>query len=262
MVKLNEPSRSEMEARRGWALEAGSKVREVEDRQRAAEEAKRRAEDEERRARTRRIRAPPGRGRGVARPRQSRRRAEEEWPPSRTAPGASNGATTRKRSSRSDRRRRAGAPPGHARSGASGQADQGAEEDRRRGKLTLNRAVRTRTRGLVPAVVDAPPPGENSSARCTMSRARKHARSDLARDHHHPGTCATHVRTCGRSGQVLHEAGPDPGRATSSTLTPPSWPPPNSATPCRARRRVRRRGSYLFNIADDAEDPADRVRRS
>ncbi|TJX46163.1 MAG: translation initiation factor IF-2, partial [Mesorhizobium sp.] len=48
---LNELSRSEMEARRR-ALE-GSKVREVEDRQRAAEEAKRRAEDEERRKRER-----------------------------------------------------------------------------------------------------------------------------------------------------------------------------------------------------------------
>ncbi|MEK1868298.1 MAG: translation initiation factor IF-2 associated domain-containing protein, partial [Ensifer adhaerens] len=44
---LNELSRGEMEARRR-ALE-GSKVREVEDRQRAAEDAKRRAEDEERR---------------------------------------------------------------------------------------------------------------------------------------------------------------------------------------------------------------------
>ncbi|RUU91138.1 translation initiation factor IF-2, partial [Mesorhizobium sp. M7A.T.Ca.TU.009.01.1.2] len=48
---LNELSRSEMEARRR-ALE-GSKVREVEDRQRAAEDAKRRAEDEERRKRER-----------------------------------------------------------------------------------------------------------------------------------------------------------------------------------------------------------------
>jgi translation initiation factor IF-2 len=46
---LNELSRSEMEARRR-ALE-GSKVREVEDRQRAAEDAKRRADDEERRKR-------------------------------------------------------------------------------------------------------------------------------------------------------------------------------------------------------------------
>ena len=56
-------SRSEMEARRR-ALE-GSKVREVEDRQRAAEEAKRRAEDEERRKREREESARRQEGRGL-----------------------------------------------------------------------------------------------------------------------------------------------------------------------------------------------------
>ncbi|MGB3389800.1 MAG: translation initiation factor IF-2 N-terminal domain-containing protein, partial [Pseudaminobacter sp.] len=75
---LNELSTSEMEARRR-ALE-GSKVREVEDRQRAAEEARRRQEEEERRRRereesARRQAEEEARLRAEA---EARRRAEEE----------------------------------------------------------------------------------------------------------------------------------------------------------------------------------------
>src|SRR5687768_2366648 len=77
-IVLNELSTSEMEARRR-ALE-GSKIREVEDRQRALEEAKRRAEEEEQRKREREASArrqadEEARLQAEA---EARRRAEEE----------------------------------------------------------------------------------------------------------------------------------------------------------------------------------------
>ena len=88
---LNELSRSEMEARRR-ALE-GSKVREVEDRQRAAEDAKRRAEDEERRKREREesARRQAEEEARLQTEAESRRRAEEEA--RRRAPQAAELAT-------------------------------------------------------------------------------------------------------------------------------------------------------------------------
>ncbi|PBB27222.1 MULTISPECIES: translation initiation factor IF-2 [unclassified Mesorhizobium] len=137
---LNELSRSEMEARRR-ALE-GSKVREVEDRQRAAEEAKRRAEDEERRKRereesARRQAEEEARLQAEA---ESRRRAEEEA--RRRAPLAAELATADEEEVK-PKRAGAGAPvrrlvtPEVARPAKPTKG----EEDRRRGKLTLNSAL-------------------------------------------------------------------------------------------------------------------------
>ena len=138
---LNELSRSEMEARRR-ALE-GSKVREVEDRQRAAEEAKRRAEDEERR---RREREESARRQAEEEARlqteaESRRRAEEEA--RRRAPQAAELATVDDEEEVKPKRAVAGAPvrrlvtPEVARPAKPTKS----EEDRRRGKLTLNSAL-------------------------------------------------------------------------------------------------------------------------
>lgn len=138
---LNELSRSEMEARRR-ALE-GSKVREVEDRQRAAEEAKRRAEDEERRKRereesARRQAEEEARLQAEA---ESRRRAEEEA--RRRAPLAAELATADEEEEVKPKRAGAGAPvrrlvtPEVARPAKPTKG----EEDRRRGKLTLNSAL-------------------------------------------------------------------------------------------------------------------------
>jgi translation initiation factor IF-2 len=138
---LNELSRSEMEARRR-ALE-GSKVREVEDRQRAAEDAKRRAEDEERR---RRERDESARRQAEEEARlqteaESRRRAEEEA--RRRAPQAAELATADDEVEAKPKRPGAGAPvrrpvtPEVARPAKPTKS----EEDRRRGKLTLNSAL-------------------------------------------------------------------------------------------------------------------------
>lgn len=138
---LNELSRSEMEARRR-ALE-GSKVREVEDRQRAAEEAKRRAEDEERRKRereesARRQAEEEARLQAEA---ESRRRAEEEA--RRRAPLAAELATADEEEEVKPKRAGTGAPvrrlvtPEVARPAKPTKG----EEDRRRGKLTLNSAL-------------------------------------------------------------------------------------------------------------------------
>ncbi|MET2828802.1 translation initiation factor IF-2 [Mesorhizobium shangrilense] len=138
---LNELSRSEMEARRR-ALE-GSKVREVEDRQRATEEAKRRAEDEERRKREREesARRQAEEEARLQTEAESRRRAEEEA--RRRAPQAAELATVDDEEEVKPKRAVAGAPvrrlvtPEVARPAKPTKS----EEDRRRGKLTLNSAL-------------------------------------------------------------------------------------------------------------------------
>ena len=139
---LNELSRSEMEARRK-ALE-GSKAREVEDRQRAQEEAKRRAEEEERRKREREdsARRQAEEEARLQTEAESRRRAEEEA--RRRAPLAAELATVDDEEEVKPKRPSgAGAPvrrlvtPEVARPAKPTKA----EEDRRRGKLTLNTAL-------------------------------------------------------------------------------------------------------------------------
>ncbi|WP_421914588.1 translation initiation factor IF-2 [Mesorhizobium sp.] len=138
---LNELSRSEMEARRR-ALE-GSKVREVEDRQRAAEDAKRRAEDEERRKREREesARRQAEEEARLQTEAESRRRAEEEA--RRRAPQAAELAIVDDEEEVKPKRAVAGAPvrrlvtPEVARPAKPTKS----EEDRRRGKLTLNSAL-------------------------------------------------------------------------------------------------------------------------
>ncbi|PBC01006.1 translation initiation factor IF-2 [Mesorhizobium sp. WSM3860] len=141
---LNELSRGEMEARRR-ALE-GSKAREVEDRQRAQEEAKRRAEEEERRKREREesARRQAEEEARLQTEAESRRRAEEEA--RRRAPQAAELATVDEEEEVKPRR------PGGAGAGAPvrrlatpevarpAKPTKG-EEDRRRGKLTLNTAL-------------------------------------------------------------------------------------------------------------------------
>ncbi|WP_214471471.1 translation initiation factor IF-2 [Mesorhizobium sp. dw_380] len=138
---LNELSRSEMEARRR-ALE-GSKVREVEDRQRAAEEAKRRAEDEERRKREREesARRQAEEEARLQTEAESRRRAEEEA--RRRAPQAAELATADEEEEVKPKRTGAGAPvrrPVTPEVARPAKPTKG-EEDRRRGKLTLNSAL-------------------------------------------------------------------------------------------------------------------------
>ncbi|RWL43392.1 translation initiation factor IF-2 [Mesorhizobium sp. M2E.F.Ca.ET.219.01.1.1] len=142
---LNELSRGEMEARRR-ALE-GSKAREAEDRLRAQEDAKRRAEEEERRKRerdesARRQAEEEARLQAEA---ESRRRAEEEA--RRRAPQAADVATADDEEEAKPRRAGAGggasAPPRRL---ATPEVARPAkptkgEEDRRRGKLTLNSAL-------------------------------------------------------------------------------------------------------------------------
>ncbi|MEI9402411.1 translation initiation factor IF-2 [Mesorhizobium argentiipisi] len=142
---LNELSRGEMEARRR-ALE-GSKAREAEDRQRALDDAKRRAEEEERRKRereesARRQAEEEARLQAEA---ESRRRAEEEA--RRRAPQAADIATADDEEEAKPRRTGTGgaastpprrlATPEVARPAKPTKG----EEDRRRGKLTLNSAL-------------------------------------------------------------------------------------------------------------------------
>jgi translation initiation factor IF-2 len=138
-VVLNELSRDEMEARRR-ALE-DSKVREVDERRRAQEDVKRRAEEEERRRRereesARRQAEEEARLKAEA---EARRRAEEEA--RRRAPTDAAGVAeeieeeTRSRSGAGVRR--APARPEIARPARPAKG----EEDRRRGKLTLNSAL-------------------------------------------------------------------------------------------------------------------------
>ncbi|HEV2896907.1 MAG TPA: translation initiation factor IF-2 [Pseudaminobacter sp.] len=139
-IVLNELSTSEMEARRR-ALE-GSKVREVEDRQRALEEAKRRAEEEEQRKREREASArrqadEEARLQAEA---EARRRAEEEA--RRRAPQSDVALDEEPEVKSKSPALARGAPikrivtPEVARP-----AKTKGEEDRRRGKLTLSTAT-------------------------------------------------------------------------------------------------------------------------
>jgi translation initiation factor IF-2 len=136
---LNELSNEEMEARRR-ALE-GSKVREVEERKRAADEAKRRAEEDERRRHereesARRQAEEEARLQAEA---EARRRAEEEA--RRRAPLAADLVVAddeeiKPKKSVAGAPARRIVPPEVARP-----AKTKGEEDRRRGKLTLNSAL-------------------------------------------------------------------------------------------------------------------------
>jgi translation initiation factor IF-2 len=137
---LNELSNEEMEARRR-ALE-GSKVREVEERKRAAEEAKRRAEDDERRRRereesARRQAEEEARLQAEA---EARRRAEEEA--RRRAPLAAELVSVDDEEDVKPKRSGAGAPVRRiATPEVTRPAKTKGDEDRRRGKLTLNSAL-------------------------------------------------------------------------------------------------------------------------
>jgi translation initiation factor IF-2 len=137
---LNELSTSEMEARRR-ALE-GSKAREHEERQRAAEEARRRNEEEERRRReredsARRQAEEEARLKAEA---ESRRRAEEEA--RRRAPQAVEAAVADEDEAPKPKRPGASLPPRRiATPEVARPAKAKGDDDRRRGKLTLNSAL-------------------------------------------------------------------------------------------------------------------------
>ncbi|MFC3208703.1 translation initiation factor IF-2 [Aquamicrobium soli] len=143
-VVLNDLSRSEMEARRR-ALE-GSKARDAEDRQRALEEAKRRAEEEERRKREREesARRQAEEEARVQAEAESRRRAEEEA--RRRAPQAAELAAEDQDEAAAKPKRpgaAAAVPPRRLVTPEVARPAKPAkgEEDRRRGKLTLNSAL-------------------------------------------------------------------------------------------------------------------------
>lgn len=139
-IVLNELSSSEMEARRR-ALE-GSRAREVEDRQRAVEDSKRRQEEDERRRREREdsARRQADEEARLQAEAEARRRAEEEA--RRRAPQAEVADDEPVSKSKSVASPRSAAPikrivtPEVARP-----AKAKGEEDRRRGKLTLNTAT-------------------------------------------------------------------------------------------------------------------------
>ncbi len=137
---LNELSTSEMEARRR-ALE-GSKVREHEERQRAADEVRRRSEDEERRRRereesARRQAEEEARLKAEA---EARRRAEEEA--RRRAPQAVEAVVADEEEVAKPKRTGIAIPPRRiATPEVARPAKAKGDEDRRRGKLTLNSAL-------------------------------------------------------------------------------------------------------------------------
>ena len=137
---LNELSTSEMEARRR-ALE-GSKVRENEERQRAAEEARRRNEEDERRRRereesARRQAEEEARLKAEA---EARRRAEEEA--RRRAPLAAETVVADEEEEPKPKRTGAALPPRRiATPEIARPAKAKGDDDRRRGKLTLNSAL-------------------------------------------------------------------------------------------------------------------------
>ncbi len=144
---LNELSSNEMEARRR-ALE-GAKVREVEEREQAAIEAKQRVEEESRREREREesARRQAEEEARLAAEAEARRRAEEEARKRTPEPQAApeEDASSRGRGNPPGKR---GAPP---KSDAGRPAARPRTDDRRRGKLTLNRALsgeETRGRSL------------------------------------------------------------------------------------------------------------------
>ena len=136
-VVLSDLSADEMSARRR-ALE-GSKAREMEDRQRAADESRRRTEEEERRRKEREdsARRQAEEEARLQKEAESRRRAEEEArrrAPAADAVAADDDAESRAKSRGGPVRRPATpevAKPVKARG----------DEDRRRGKLTLNTAL-------------------------------------------------------------------------------------------------------------------------
>ena len=133
-VVLNELSTEEMEARRR-ALE-GAKVREVEDRKKAAEDAKRRAEEDERRARER-AESAQRQAEEEARLQteaEARRRAEEEARRRAPEPEA---AVDDEADARGGAKRGAARPEMPAPRPAKPKV----EDNRRRGKLTLNSAL-------------------------------------------------------------------------------------------------------------------------
>jgi translation initiation factor IF-2 len=137
-VVLNELSRDEMDARRR-ALE-DSKVREVDERRRAQDDAKRRAEEEERRQREREesARRQAEEEARLKAESEARRRAEEEA--RRRAPTDAAGVaeeTEEETRGRGPAARRGPVKPEVARPARPAKG----EEDRRRGKLTLNAAL-------------------------------------------------------------------------------------------------------------------------
>jgi translation initiation factor IF-2 len=137
-VVLNELSRDEMEARRR-ALE-DSRVREVDERRRAQEDAKRRTEEEERRRREREesARRQAEEEARIKAEAEARRRAEEEA--RRRAPTDAAGVAEEieeETRGRGPGARRGVAKPEIARPARPAKG----EEDRRRGKLTLNAAL-------------------------------------------------------------------------------------------------------------------------
>ncbi|MGP2491557.1 translation initiation factor IF-2 [Mesorhizobium sp. PUT5] len=140
---LNELSRGEMEARRR-ALE-GSQAREAEDRQRAAEETRRRAEEEERRKREREesARRQAEEEARIQAEAESRRRAEEEA--RRRAPQAAEQVADEDDAQSKPRPGRAAATPVPPRRIVTPEVARPAkgkgDDDRRRGKLTLNSAL-------------------------------------------------------------------------------------------------------------------------
>ncbi|MEZ5810460.1 MAG: translation initiation factor IF-2 [Rhizobiaceae bacterium] len=133
---LNELSNEEMEARRR-ALE-GAKVREVEERERAAIEAKRRAEEDERRAREREesARRQAEEDARIAAEAEARRRAEEEARRRTPEPEAAGAEDADSRGRPGAGKRSTPAKPDAGRP-----ATRPRTEDRRQGKLTLNRAL-------------------------------------------------------------------------------------------------------------------------
>ncbi|MEX0347596.1 MAG: translation initiation factor IF-2 [Rhizobiaceae bacterium] len=132
---LNELSSDEMEARRR-ALE-GAKVREVEERERAAKDAKRRAEEDERRAREREesARRQAEEEARIAAEAEARRRAEEEARKRTPEPEV----VAEEDSSRG--KHTPGKRNTPARPDASRPTSRPREDNRRQGKLTLNRAL-------------------------------------------------------------------------------------------------------------------------
>jgi len=138
-IVLNELSRDEMEARRR-ALE-DAKLREVEDRKRAADDAKRRAEEDERRRREREesARRQAEEEARVKTEAEARRRAEEEA--RRRSPARAETAAAAEESEEEPRNRGLVAKRGIRPEVARPAKPTRSEEDRRRGKLTLNSAL-------------------------------------------------------------------------------------------------------------------------
>jgi translation initiation factor IF-2 len=137
VVVLNELSAEEMNARRR-ALE-GSKVREVEDRQRATEDARRRAEEDERRKKEREesARRQAEEEARLQKEAEARKRAEEDA--RRRAPMAETATTDDDADAKP---RSKGLPPKRIATPEPARPTKTkGEEDRRRGKLTLNTAL-------------------------------------------------------------------------------------------------------------------------